>query len=85
MSHTDQPAQPATPRFQILAASRKSVNYVLRDNESNADYPFKTLKTARAAVALRRRGGFLSGQLFGSPIDSDAYMVSGPVLEQFDA
>lgn len=83
MSNDDEPTtESSLPRFQVFASSRKGVNYVLRDNEAGTDYPFKTRKTAVAAIERRRSPKFADGLVFGSAANVDAYMTSGPALDE---
>lgn len=91
MSNTAHLSAPEpTPRFQIIASMRQGANYVLRDNLAGFDYPFKRLRTALDAIPTCRAMNYTStlksqpaGRFAGSPIETDAYMASGPILESF--
>lgn len=81
-----------TPRFQIIVAMRRGVNYVLRDNLGGFDYPFRRLRTAIDAIPTCRAKQYdltsgikpqPAGRFAGSPTETDAYMASGPILESF--
>lgn len=83
-----------TPRFQVIAANRRGVNYVLRDNLGGFDYPFKTRRSAIAAADDCRAKDYTTypnlaktpaGRFAASPSDVDAYMASGPILDSFVA
>lgn len=81
-----------TPRFQVIAANRRGVNYVLRDNLGGFDYPFKTRRSAIAAADDCRAKDYSTpakptpaGRFAASPSDVDAYMASGPILDSFVA
>lgn len=64
---------PAAPRFELFEAEQPGAKYVLRDNNTQTDYPFNSVTTARKAIKVRVDSGT---RLIGSPSESDAYGVS---------
>lgn len=62
------------PRFQIFAPPSHDAKYVLRDNNTETDYPFDSRAAARRAIKIRIDS---ATRFIGSPSSADSYGIAG--------